>query len=146
MAGKGGYQPPASPAPASGPGSLSRRTDGQVQAVPTGLPYGDATDLANQEGAAAMSGTPNVPSPSPSQITGAAPAPAPFDRPSERPDEPITQGADIGPGADSSILPIQHQPMAAQPGPMTVLLGGLSPRDATGVLAQLYQSAQSQGV
>lgn len=143
MAGKGGYQPPASPAPVSGPGSLSRRTDGQVQAVPTGLPYGAATDLANQESAAPLAATPNVPQPSANQMAGAAPAPPPFDRPTERPDEPITQGVDIGPGDGSNVLPMQHQTPTVQPGPMVTMLGSLSALDTTGVLADLYAAAKA---
>ena len=143
MAGKGGYQPPASPAPVSGPGSLSRRTDGQVQAVPTGLPYGDATDLAGQESVAPMAGTPNVPQPQPQQMAGAAPVPLPFDRPTERPDEPITQGVDIGPGAGSDILPQQHQTPTVQPGPMMTLLAGLAAQDTSGILADIYLQAKA---
>jgi hypothetical protein len=143
MAGKGGYQPPASPAPVSGPGSLSRRTDGQVQAVPTGMPYGDASALANQEGAAPLSGTPNTPTPSPSQVAGAPPVPLPFDRPTERPDEPITQGVDIGPGDGSDVLPAQHQTPTVQPGPMMTMLGSLATLDTSGILSDIYAEAKA---
>ena len=40
----GGYRTPSNPAPVSGPGSLSQRTDGgprQVQAEMSGMPYGE---------------------------------------------------------------------------------------------------------
>lgn len=41
-------------------------------------------------------------------VTGAAPPPlTPLDAPTQRPGEPVTHGADSGPGADSSILGIQ---------------------------------------
>jgi hypothetical protein len=143
MAGKGGYQPPASPAPVSGPGSLSQRTDGQVQAVPTGMPYGDASALQGQESVAPLSATPNVPQPTPTQMGGAPPVPQPFDRPSERPDEPITQGVDIGPGAGSDILPSQHQTPTVQPGPMTTMLSNLSSLDISGILSDIYAEAKA---
>jgi hypothetical protein len=48
MAGDGGYQAPRNPAPVSGPGKLSKRTDGgpaQALMTPTGLPYGEAGAL-----------------------------------------------------------------------------------------------------
>lgn len=144
MAGKGGYQPPANPAPASGPGSLSRRTDGQVQAVPTGLPYGDASALQSQEGAAPMSATPSIPQPSPSDMAQpAAPEAPPFDRASERPDEPITSGVDIGEGPGADSLPAQHQIQTVQPGPMTTMLGQLSNMDTSGILSDIYAAAKA---
>ena len=143
MAGRGGYQPPANPAPASGPGSLSRRTDGQVQAVPTGLPYGDASALQSQESAAPMSASPNVPVPPPSTMAQAQPQMPAFNRPTERPDEPITQGVDIGPGDGSAILPQQNQLPAVQPGPMSTLLQQLSQQDTSGVLSDLYAAAKA---
>ena len=143
MAGKGGYQPPASPAPVSGPGSLSRRTDGQVQAVPTGLDYGAASALQSQESVAPLAATPNVPTPTPTQMAGAAPEPPPFDRPRELPSEPITQGVDLGPGDGSEILPSQHQTPTVQPGPMMTMLAGLSQTDTSGILADIYAQAKA---
>src|SRR5262245_53527354 len=129
MAGKGGYQPPANPAPASGPGSLSRRTDGQVQAVPSGGDYGARQALLAQERGAKLSATPNpnIPGYSPpsgglsldQSQAGAAQAPMvmpDFGRPSERPNEPITTGVDIGPGAGQDVLPQQHQAQLVVPG------------------------------
>jgi hypothetical protein len=99
---KGGYRRPANPAAVSGPGSLSRRTDGgPIQAakeIPGGGKYGERKDLAELQSGAAMQGnpTPNVPSPTvpaapPQQLTN-------LFAPTERPDEPITAGAPFGPG------------------------------------------------
>ena len=99
---QGGYRKPANPAAVSGPGSLSRRTDGgPIQAakeIPGGGKYGERKDLAELQSGAAMQGNPvpNVPSPSvpasaPSQLTN-------LFAPTERPDEPITAGASFGPG------------------------------------------------
>ena len=92
-----------------------------------------------------MAATPNVPTPSPSQMAGGASVvPPPFGRPSERPDEPITTGVNIGPGPGQEILPVQHQDATVQPGPMTQMLAALSASDTTGVLADLL--AQAKGI
>lgn len=99
---KGGYRKPANPAAVSGPGSLSRRTDGgPIQAakeIPGGGKYGERKELADLQAGAAMQGnpTPNVPSPTvpaapPQQLTN-------LFAPTERPDEPLTAGASFGPG------------------------------------------------
>ena len=99
---KGGYRKPANPAAVSGPGSLSRRTDGgPIQAakeIPGGGKYGERKDLAELQSGAAMQGNPvpNVPSPNvpaapPQQLTN-------LFAPTERPDEPVTAGASFGPG------------------------------------------------
>ena len=97
---KGGYRKPANPAAVSGPGSLSRRTDGGpiqgAKEIPGGGKYGERKDLAELQSGAAMQGnpTPSMPSPNvpaPKQLTN-------LFAPTERPDEPITAGASFGPG------------------------------------------------
>jgi len=97
---KGGYRKPANPAAVSGPGSLSRRTDGGpiqgAKEIPGGGKYGERKDLAELQSGAAMQGnpTPSMPSPNvpaPQQLTN-------LFAPTERPDEPITAGASFGPG------------------------------------------------
>lgn len=154
MAQHGGYRRPSKPAPASGPGSLSKRTDGrpgQVKAAPTGMPYGEHQMLMQQESVAPMSATPATPSGGMPSMP-AAPGPAgpaysgvPFGAPTQRPNEPVTHGADIGPGAGSSVLPVEHQPAFAGAGPMTQMLSKLSARDTTGVLSTLLLAARAQG-
>jgi hypothetical protein len=64
--------------------------------------------------------------------------------PSQRPDEPITHGVDIGPGAGSDIMPAAQQPMPD--GYITNLLSALSATDTTGTAAQLLISARQRGV
>ncbi len=159
MAGRGGYQRPSNPAPASGPGALSARTDGgpgdtQALSAPTGMDYGERQQMLAAERLAPMAATPQPegqpaarPGPAPT-----APASAPqfsdlgFDAASTRPDEPVTAGVDIGegPGADG----LSFQPGAAAPatGAMTRMLQELAPTDSTGVLAQLLQHAEQRGV
>jgi len=99
--GHGGYRRPTNPAPVSGPGKLSRRTDGGPQAI-RDLPnakYGENAAYRAAEQAAPMSGglgMPTAPAPNLSpDLSGIVP----FDAPSQRPEEPIHAGLPVGPGA-----------------------------------------------
>jgi hypothetical protein len=110
---RGGYRPPSRPAPVSGPGRLSRRTDARqpVRSL-SDAAYGEqATYRQDQQGAPMAK--------APSAIQG-APQPAadlssvvPFDADSERPGEPVTAGAELGdgPGPESlGMSPDQTDP------------------------------------
>lgn len=152
--GHGGLRRPAHPAPASGPGRLSKRTDGgpgQKLLAPTGMDYGAHAALMAQESTAPMSATPPTPGGGmPAGMPAAAPSgPAysgvPFGAPTQRPNEPVTHGADIGPGAGSAVLPVEHQPAFVGAGPMTQMLSQLSARDTTGVLSSVLAAARAQG-
>ena len=100
----GGKRTPANPAPVSGPGRMSQRTDGgpqQVQAEMSGMPYGENAEFNTMQSAAPMSATPAM---RPSR-GGKAASPArgsspmvPLFSQTQRPDEPITAGAPFGPG------------------------------------------------
>ena len=104
----GGYQRPDNPAPVSGPGALSRRTDGQPIRDPGGLPYGDNAELRSVQQSAPMAQAgqrvqaPHIPLPQ--MVTGL------FDE-SEAPTEPITAGMPFGDGPGMS----QTGPMATGP-------------------------------
>lgn len=89
----GGYRAPANPAPVSGPGSLSRRTD-TPEARVSGLPYGE--NGAVNSAAAALPESGGAP-------TRPAPAIVPLGAPSQRPNEPITAGAPFGPGPGPGV-------------------------------------------
>lgn len=151
--GHGGYRKPTHSAPVSGPGALSKRTDGQVKAAPTGMAYGDHQQLMAQESTAPMSANPSTPTPNisaPQSAPGGAPAQpgpplVPLGAPSQRPNEPVTHGVDIGAGAGSEVLPMQHTGAFQAAGPMTQMLGQLSASDQSGVLSTLLQFARSQG-
>ena len=57
--GHGGYRRPTNPAPVSGPGALSRRTDGmQPRATLPDAKYGEQQAFQQAQGAAPMSGDP----------------------------------------------------------------------------------------
>ena len=100
---RGGYRKPNNPAPVSGPGALSRRTDGgPVQAakeMSAGGKYGERKELMELQQGAPMQGnpTPSMPTPAPTIATPRQPITNLF-APTEMPDEPITAGAPVGPG------------------------------------------------
>lgn len=98
----GGKRTPRNPAPVSGPGQLSQRTDGgpqQVQAEMTGMPYGENQEFATLQSAAPMSASRAAASPRARQREAAQGASAtPLFAPTQRPDEPVTAGAPFGPG------------------------------------------------
>jgi hypothetical protein len=99
MAQQGGYRKPENPAPASGPGALSQRTDGgptQGAKYMSGMPYGQNTmDQQTAAPMAAGQSAPTVPAMEP--IT-------PLMAPSSRPDEPITAGINRGEGPGSEVM------------------------------------------
>ena len=107
---RGGARQPSSPAPVSGPGALSRRTDGgpgQPVRDVTGLPYGQAQQLQSIQSAAPMSATPGGNVPPPQAAAGGAPAGpprVPFGAPTQQPNTPVTDGAALGPGAGLEAL------------------------------------------
>lgn len=153
----GGYRKPANPAPVSGPGKYSRRTDGgpaQVMSTIPDQPYGDQTQQMNEQRIAPMAGQEPLPTPAPVSApapdTSAPPAASPysggaFNAPSTRPNEPVTTGVPIGPGPGPEVLntPTQQGAMRGN-GAMTQLLTRYASTDTTGVLAQLLQAAQSK--
>lgn len=100
---RGGYRKPAKPAPVSGPGAHSARTDGGVtkMALPN-AEYGEAADFEQIQSGAAMNregGGLSAPpaNPQPRQVT-------PLSAPSEWGDVPVTDGIDSGDGRGSNAL------------------------------------------
>lgn len=99
MAGKGGYQQPNNPAPVSGPGSLSQRTDGSPTQPATyipGLPYGQGQQTYDNQIKEPMQGNP-FPSMGGVNVV-------PLDAPTMFPEEPGTAGIDAGPGVGSEAM------------------------------------------
>ena len=97
MAQQGGYRKPNNPAPISGPGALSQRTDGggtQPATYVPGLPYGQGQETYKNQVAAPMAGNP-IP-----QME----MPTPLMAPTSRPSEPITAGIDRGDGPGSEAM------------------------------------------
>lgn len=116
----GGARTPSNPAPVSGPGQLSRRTDGgpasQSPAYISGGDYGDGQDLMDLQSSAPMAATPSNQAAAPRRVSAKANgasgvAATPLFAPTQRPDEPITAGAPFGPGPGEAPL-MQPAPTA----------------------------------
>lgn len=152
--GHGGPRTPAKPAPVSGPGKYSKRTDGgpaQVLSAPSNLPYGEAKALLNQQRVSPMAGstpTPNAPAVPQGSDSQAVQLPqfagVGLGEPTQRPNEPITAGVNIGPGPNSLNLPQAPNP-AQGSGTMTALLQKYASTDTTGIMGQLMMAAQARG-
>lgn len=108
--GQGGPRTPANPAPVSGPGALSQRTDGRQPARwISGGQYGEGKENMDLQTSAPMNEAVSTPpmATGPANLNGPA-APSgpiragssaiPLFAPTERPDEPVTAGASVGPG------------------------------------------------
>lgn len=134
----------ANPDGVSGPGKLSRRTDqGPAQKI-RNLPdaqYGEAATYKDLQQQAPLAQTPSAQA-APARRGGGPPV-TPMDAPSERPGEPVTAGADAGPGPDLSSLGVQA-PAVRQWQTARDLLDGLlaqNPDDS----AVAYLAARLQG-
>ena len=117
--------------PVSGPGPYSKRTDKQPVREPGGLPYGDNQALRQQQQAAPMAQAPALPSATP------------FDAPTARPDQPVTAGANAGPGPDQSVL---GQRPHSYPTSLTEALANAAANDPSGIIARLLLEAQTRGL
>lgn len=124
----------------AGPGKFSTRTDGLSFQPDT---YGQGVEMAAAKAGAPLAKTPDVRGASRSSM-GVAPsqisATIPLYAPTQRPDEPITSGIDIGDGAGSSVLG-----MAKQVQKTSDALAKMIPFDTTGEISILYQQALARG-
>ena len=112
MAG-GGARTPANPAMVSGPGALSQRTDGGPSQPNMMLPdaaYGEQQDFQEIQGGAPMAADPSMMGADPRMAGPSGPPPTGLMNPTQRPDEPLTEGVPVGPGGNS----IQGLPNAMQ--------------------------------
>ena len=120
---QGGMRRPANPAPVSGPGQLSQRTDGgpqQVLSDVSGLAYGENQGLEDLQSAAPL----NASGQTTARATRRAPSRrgggraggmgvGPLMAPTQRPDEPVTAGAPVGPGAGPAPVSAQSKRMTS---------------------------------
>lgn len=112
---KGGPRTPANPAPVSGPGALSKRTDGpqgggsQPVRAPSGGDYGARKELEDMQQAVPLAASPggDVGAPQPADITEGLVG---FDAPTQNPEEPVTAGAERGAGPGLEALGLPNQP------------------------------------
>jgi len=140
MAGQqGGYRQPSNPAPVSGPGALSQRTDGgaidgmqpQAPKYMPGLGYGEGQKNMDNEQAAPLAGAP---------VTPQLPT-IPLTAPTQRPDEPITTGVDIGPGAGSEAM----LPMPSMQRSPSQIMRRIAQFDPSGEAELIYRRLADSG-
>jgi len=121
---------------ASGPGKFSKRTDMSLGSTS----YGEGAETAALNTAAPKSKTRGV-----ADDVGGRPANpltpvTPLFAPSQRPEEPITTGIDMGDGAGSSALMMSKINVR-----LSDSLAQMLPFDTTGEIAVLYQNALARG-
>lgn len=115
--------PPQNPAGVSGPGALSKRTDGGPAQALKDLPdakYGENSQFQALQQGASLSASPSPQGQAPSLDPNSLPPnPAagqvvPLSAPTGRPDEPVTSGAAAGAGPGPSALGGGTQQAASQ--------------------------------
>jgi hypothetical protein len=134
VAEQGGMRTPNNPAPVSGPGALSKRTDGgptQAATYMSGLPYGQGQQNYDNQVAAPMAGNP-IP-----QME----MPTPLTAPTSRPNEPITAGVNIGDGPGSEVM--GRLPNRAYT--LTEVFRNLIQYDASGDAELVYRNLLDEG-
>jgi len=126
----------------SGPGPYAKRTDLSYQSQS----YGDGVAYDAAKSGAPLATAPKSPmlSQSPQVPTGAGLTSGPglYD-PTQRPDEHVTHGVDIGPGAGSEALMMQSQFAQEK---LSNTLAQMLPYDQTGEIGILYQQALARGM
>lgn len=115
--------PPQTPAGVSGPGALSKRTDGGPAQALKDLPdakYGENSQFQALQQGASLSASPSPQGQTqPVDLSGLPPNPAagqvtPLSAPTARPDEPVTSGAALGAGPGTSALGMSPMQTEAQ--------------------------------
>ena len=107
---KGGYRKPSNPAAVSGPGALSKRTDGgptQAAKYMAGGKYGEGKALLDLQRQAPMAAASAQLTPVPAQAVPSTPLLGLTDKTSY-PDRPITHGLPVGPGAGPEVMPAMY--------------------------------------
>ena len=129
----------------SGPGSFAKRTDLQYQSPE----YGAGVAYDAQKAGAPLAKSPDVRGATNTEVRQAAEsavspqdALTPLFAPSQRPNEPITTGIDMGAGAGSNVLSMQSANMEK----LSDTLAKMLPYDQTGEVAILYQNALARGM
>jgi len=143
---RGGYRPTApqnDPMKVNGRGG-NGQSGTQAARYVSGLPYGEGQELMNIQQSAPLAAAPSIEQAStPSGLASAASSQPiiPLNAPSQRPDEPVTFGADAGPGPGIEVLGAMPQGQTTA----QVLLK-LLPYDETGEVAALYEQALLRGL
>ncbi len=134
---RGGYRKPENPAPMSGPGALSQRTDGgpaQGAKYISGLPYGQGQETYNQQTAAPMAAGQSMPS------APTLPPMLSLNDETQRPDEPLTAGIDIGEGPGSEVMNVANRSQS-----LVDTIRYLTQFDPSGDAELIYRTLTDQG-
>lgn len=155
---RGGYQKPSNPAPVSGPGRFSRRTDGQrIQGPDLDNPdvqYGDRQMIEDAQRTQKMRGAAGARVPSRS-MGGTPPTrgklpPWLTQTPDTNPDQPTQAGLGMGPGPGPEILDAGQPTDDVREVVMEFIASTYGNKDAADWLAQFRQeranSAMAQPV
>jgi hypothetical protein len=125
----------------SGPGAFSKRTDVGTPEMKLGsIAYGEGKDTAAIKAGAPLATTGDVTASQAPNISVQQPDVTPLFAPSQRPNEPVTAGVDIGAGAGSAALI-----MGKSAEKLSDTLAKMLPYDTDGSIAILYQDALSRG-
>jgi hypothetical protein len=141
--GRGGYRAPSNPAAVSGPGALSQRTDGgptQGARYVSGLPYGQGQQTYSNQVAAPMAGNSMGASAMGNSGLVQMEMPTELMAPTNRPNEPITAGLDIGEGPGSEIM---NLPTTTEP--LSVTMRKIAQFDPTGEAELIYSTLAEYG-
>lgn len=137
---RGGYRQPNNPAPVSGPGALSQRTDGgaidgmtQPARYISGLGYGKGKETYDMQTAAPMQGNDIPAMPAPQAV--------PLSAPTMRPDEPVTAGIDMGPGPGSEAIRMPNMQISP-----SYTVKQIAQNDPTGETELLYRALIDRGL
>ena len=123
----------------SGPGKFAKRTDLEFQPQY----YGEGVEMSALKQGAPLAKSPDVRGASNTSVRQAADAGiTPLFAPTQRPDEPVTTGIAMGPGAGPEVLGVgQYQPQT-----LSQTLAALLPYDTNGEIAALYEHAVARGL
>lgn len=124
----------------AGPGKYSTRTDKLDMGS---IAYGEGVETAAIKSGAPLAKTGDVKGMPSSEVRSVAQGPiTELYAPSERPDEPITAGIDMGEGPGSGSLMMQSRFADRK---LSDILAQMIPYDTTGEIQYLYQNALSRG-
>lgn len=140
---QGGYRKPNNPAPVSGPGALSRRTDGgptQGAKEMSGGQYGERQEMQSLQTSAPMAGnrTPVRQSMMP-KVT-------PLTAPTERPDEAPEVGMPFGAGPGPEILDSYAMPSRQAARPLSAILADVARFDDSGEVNAILEYLTDRGL
>jgi len=123
----------------AGPGKYATRTDNLQMGS---IAYGEGVETADIKSGAPLAKTADaVSGPTGRLRKESAPVTGLYE-PTQRPDEPITAGIDMGEGPGSSALMMQSKFAERK---MSDILAEMIPYDTTGEIAILYQNALARG-